>query len=178
VEQQYELKSLANNQVKIQLKNFDCYRTNAKTLAEKRTKFHTHKPKEERNYRVITKKYALLHYPRRHRNGNGKTRALKPIWTYGIQLWGTASTSNIQILERSQSKTLRMTVDVPWYMPNTAISKGSPNTNSKRKNPSLKFSIQCSPHRTPKWSNQTTGDCEDTCLPDSCCDYYICNCNV
>jgi hypothetical protein len=24
---------------------------------------------------------------------------LKPIWTYGIQLWGTASTSNIEILE-------------------------------------------------------------------------------
>jgi glucose dehydrogenase len=23
---------------------------------------------------------------------------LKPIWTYGIQLWGTASTSNIEIL--------------------------------------------------------------------------------
>jgi hypothetical protein len=25
---------------------------------------------------------------------------LKPIWTYGIQLWDTASTSNIEILER------------------------------------------------------------------------------
>jgi hypothetical protein len=24
---------------------------------------------------------------------------LKPIWTYGIQLWGTASISNIEILE-------------------------------------------------------------------------------
>jgi hypothetical protein len=31
---------------------------------------------------------------------------LKPIWTYGIQLWGTASTSNIDILERFQSKAL------------------------------------------------------------------------
>jgi hypothetical protein len=27
---------------------------------------------------------------------------LKPIWTYGIQLWGTASTSNIEILESFQ----------------------------------------------------------------------------
>jgi hypothetical protein len=26
------------------------------------------------------------------------------IWTYGIQIWGTASTSNIEILERFQSK--------------------------------------------------------------------------
>jgi hypothetical protein len=50
---------------------------------------------------------------------------LKPIWTYGIQLWGTVSNSNIEILERFQSKTLRMIVDAPWYVP-----KGSPNTNS------------------------------------------------
>jgi hypothetical protein len=39
---------------------------------------------------------------------------LKPFWTYGIQLWGTASTSNIEILERFQSKVLRMIVDAPW----------------------------------------------------------------
>jgi hypothetical protein len=38
---------------------------------------------------------------------------LKPIWTYGIQLWGTASTSNIEILERFQSKDLRMIVGAP-----------------------------------------------------------------
>jgi hypothetical protein len=25
---------------------------------------------------------------------------LKPIWTYGIQIWGTTSNSNIEILER------------------------------------------------------------------------------
>jgi hypothetical protein len=28
--------------------------------------------------------------------------AVKPIWTYGIQPWGTASTSNIEIMERFQ----------------------------------------------------------------------------
>jgi hypothetical protein len=31
---------------------------------------------------------------------------LKPIWAYGIQLWGTTSKSNIEILERFQSKAL------------------------------------------------------------------------
>jgi hypothetical protein len=46
---------------------------------------------------------------------------LEPIWTYGIQLWGTASTSNIEILERFQSKALHMIVDAPWYMPNMVI---------------------------------------------------------
>jgi hypothetical protein len=29
---------------------------------------------------------------------------LKPVWTYGVQLWGTASNSNLEILERFQSK--------------------------------------------------------------------------
>jgi hypothetical protein len=48
---------------------------------------------------------------------------LKPIWTYGIQLWGTASTSNIEILERFQSKALRMIVDTPWYVPNSLIRR-------------------------------------------------------
>jgi hypothetical protein len=31
---------------------------------------------------------------------------LKPIWTYGIQLWGMASTFNTEMLERFQSKAL------------------------------------------------------------------------
>jgi hypothetical protein len=48
---------------------------------------------------------------------------LKPIWTYGIQLCGTASTTNIEILERLQSKALRMIVDAPWYVPSTVIRR-------------------------------------------------------
>jgi hypothetical protein len=39
---------------------------------------------------------------------------LKPIWTYGMQLWGTAYTSNIEILERFQSKVLCTIVDASW----------------------------------------------------------------
>jgi hypothetical protein len=48
---------------------------------------------------------------------------LKPIWTYGIQLWGTASTSNIEILERFQSKALHIIVDASWYVPNNHIHR-------------------------------------------------------
>jgi hypothetical protein len=48
---------------------------------------------------------------------------LKPIWTYGIQLWGTASTSKIEILDRFQSKALRMIVDAPWYVLNTVTRR-------------------------------------------------------
>jgi hypothetical protein len=46
---------------------------------------------------------------------------LKPIWTYGIQLWGTASTSKIEILERYQSKAQSMILDAPRYVTNTLI---------------------------------------------------------
>jgi hypothetical protein len=48
---------------------------------------------------------------------------LKPVWTFGIQLWGTASNSNLEILERFQSKVLRIITDAPWYMPNTIIKR-------------------------------------------------------
>jgi hypothetical protein len=48
---------------------------------------------------------------------------LKQVWTYGIQLWGAASTSIIEIAERFQSKALRMIVDAPWYVPNTVIRR-------------------------------------------------------
>jgi hypothetical protein len=55
----------------------------------------------------------------------------KPILTYGIQLWGMASTSNIEILERFQSKVLCMIVDAPSYVLGAIYGypKGSPNTN-------------------------------------------------
>jgi hypothetical protein len=47
--------------------------------------------------------------------------AIKPTWTYGIQVWGRASTSNVEILERFQSKALRMITSAPWYVSNTVI---------------------------------------------------------
>jgi len=50
---------------------------------------------------------------------------LKPIWTYGLQVWGTASNSNIDILERFQSIVLRIITDVPWYVLNTMIRRDS-----------------------------------------------------
>jgi hypothetical protein len=40
-----------------------------------------------------------------------------------IQLWGTASISNIEILESFQSTALHMIVDAPWYVPNTVIRR-------------------------------------------------------
>jgi hypothetical protein len=75
---------------------------------------------------TLTKMYWLLGHKSKLSTNNKLLlykAILKPIWTYGIQLWGTASTSNKEILERFQSKTLRMIVDAPWYMPNTIIRR-------------------------------------------------------
>jgi hypothetical protein len=44
-----------------------------------------------------------------------------PIWTYGLELWGCSSKYNILIVQRSQSKFLRMIVDAPWYVYNATI---------------------------------------------------------
>lgn len=46
---------------------------------------------------------------------------MKPTWTYGIQLWGTAANSNLEILQRFQSKILRIITDAPWYMTNERL---------------------------------------------------------
>ena len=43
---------------------------------------------------------------------------LRPVWTYGIELWGCASSSNIEILQRYQSKLLRLITQAPWYVAN------------------------------------------------------------
>lgn len=48
---------------------------------------------------------------------------LKPVWAYGVQLWGTASTSNIEIMQRFQSKVLRIITDAPWYVRNSVLHR-------------------------------------------------------
>ena len=48
---------------------------------------------------------------------------LKPIWTYGIQLWGTAANSNLEILQRFQSKVLRSIVNAAWYITNAQLHR-------------------------------------------------------
>jgi hypothetical protein len=46
---------------------------------------------------------------------------LAPIWTYKIQLWGSASICNTEILEHFQGKVLRMITVAPWYVPNMLL---------------------------------------------------------
>jgi len=46
---------------------------------------------------------------------------IKPIWTYGIELWGCASKSNTAIMQRAQSKILRTITNAPWYVTNHTL---------------------------------------------------------
>ena len=50
---------------------------------------------------------------------------LKPIWTYGVQLWGCAKPSNTKILQRIQSKILRIAFNAPWYISNKTLHDDS-----------------------------------------------------
>jgi hypothetical protein len=46
---------------------------------------------------------------------------IKPIWTYGIEIWGCASKSSHAILQKAQSKILRMITNTPWYVSNLTL---------------------------------------------------------
>jgi hypothetical protein len=48
---------------------------------------------------------------------------IKPIWTYGIQLWGCTKPSNAKIIKRFQSKVLRLKVNAPFYVSNLTLHK-------------------------------------------------------
>ena len=46
---------------------------------------------------------------------------IKPIWTYGIELWGCSSKSNVNIIQRFHSKILRMIAGAPRYVSNQTL---------------------------------------------------------
>ena len=46
-----------------------------------------------------------------------------PTWTYGVQLWESASNANLEILERFQSKVLRIITDATRYVSNAVIKR-------------------------------------------------------
>jgi hypothetical protein len=48
---------------------------------------------------------------------------LKPVWTYGIQLWGCTKPSNIAIIQRFQNKVLRAIVNAPRYVRNVDLHR-------------------------------------------------------
>jgi hypothetical protein len=48
---------------------------------------------------------------------------LKPVWTYGIQLWDCTKQSNVNIVQRFQNKVLRHMAGAPWYIRNNDLHR-------------------------------------------------------
>jgi hypothetical protein len=46
---------------------------------------------------------------------------LKPIWTYGIELWGCSKPSNTKVLQTFQSKMLCSITKAPWFVSNGTL---------------------------------------------------------
>jgi hypothetical protein len=50
-------------------------------------------------------------------------QVIRPVWSYDIQLYGCASESNIQVIQRYQNKVLKCIVNAPWYVRNSDLHR-------------------------------------------------------
>jgi hypothetical protein len=50
---------------------------------------------------------------------------IKPIWSYGVQIWRCAKPSNTKIVQRVQLKILRMVFNAPCYVSNKTLHEDS-----------------------------------------------------
>jgi len=76
----------------------------------------THRQKKKTN-RLKNKRDKLVNRKKSHLSIENKLliykAVIKSIWSYGIELWCSASKSNIVIRQRSQSKILRAITNAP-----------------------------------------------------------------
>lgn len=80
---------------------------------------------------------------------------LKPIWTYGVQLWGTASVSNIEIIQRFQSKIMRLITKAPWYISNEQLHRDLklPTVKEEIKSIASAYNQRVTNHQNPTVSS-------------------------
>ncbi|CAG9132404.1 unnamed protein product [Plutella xylostella] len=89
---------------------------------------------------------------------------IKPIWTYGIQLWGSASNSNLKILQRFQNKVLRDISGATWYTRNAEIHEylGMPTVKEEICSYSSKYQDRLQGHTNKLARDLLMSDPEDT----------------
>lgn len=93
--------------------------------AKLRWKEHVKKKKEELNIK-FRKMYWLIGRQSELTIQNKLLlyrQILKPVWTYGIQLWGCTKKTNIKIIQTFQNKVLRCIVNAPWYIRNDDLHR-------------------------------------------------------
>ena len=73
---------------------------------------------------------------------------IKPIWTYGIPLWGTAAMSHINKIDVIQAKILRTIANGPWYVRNEDIRRdlGMPTVKEEISRYSEKYKSRIATH--------------------------------
>ena len=76
---------------------------------------------------------------------------IKPIWLYDIQLWGSASSTNIEKIQRRQSKLLRIITGAPWYVRNSNIHRdlNIPTIREEIKNSCINYMKKLAEHPNP-----------------------------
>ena len=76
---------------------------------------------------------------------------LKPVWTYGIELWGCASPTNISVLQRYQSKLPRPITQAPLYVSNQTLHQDLHIAQVRKvfHEKTLTHRISLSTHRNP-----------------------------
>lgn len=86
---------------------------------------HVKKKKEELNIRY-RKLYWLLGRTSELSTENKimiYKQVLKPVWTYGVQLWGCTKVSNTKRIQTFQNKVIRGIVNAPWYIRNKDLHR-------------------------------------------------------
>jgi hypothetical protein len=58
--------------------------------------------------------------------------ARKPIWTYGLALWGCTAASNLAVIQRYQAKILRQITNAPRYVTNIRYIRTYASRQSER----------------------------------------------
>jgi hypothetical protein len=82
---------------------------------------------------------------------------LKPVWTYGIELWDCATNSNIAIIQRYQSKLLRTMTNAPRYVSNHTLQSDLhiPHVRAVFQKRIATHRTTIAPHRQPSHGTTT-----------------------
>ncbi|PNF30198.1 hypothetical protein B7P43_G08422 [Cryptotermes secundus] len=73
---------------------------------------------------------------------------IEPILVYAVEIWGCASKTNISIIQKCQSKILRMITNAPWYVSSITL-------HEDLKVPLVKEVIK---EKSTRYLNKTEGD--------------------
>jgi hypothetical protein len=88
-----------------------------------RWKEHIKKKRDELNIK-FRKMYLLLGRNSELSVHNKLTlykQVIRPVWSYGIRLWGCASDFHNEAIQRYQNKVLKCIVNAPWYVRNSDL---------------------------------------------------------